>query len=229
MKKLEISGQSGDESARGGVVFVHAIARTPRSFQKMQRAVGELGFMTLNLGYKSRRKSLEVLADDIHSEIQDFSSKIDGPLHFVGHSMGGLLVRIYIAKYAPEKLGRVVMLGTPNGGSEIADFLKDYALYRVLLGPAGQQLGTRRDEGVEAFLPPVNYPVGIIAGNRTVDPISSTLMLPGPNDGRVSVENTKVSGMADHIVIASSHPWLPRNATAINQTISFLRRGKFNC
>jgi pimeloyl-ACP methyl ester carboxylesterase len=212
----------------GGVVFVHAIARTPRSFQKMQRAVEASGFATLNLGYSSRRKSLEALADDIHPKIQAFSGRFEGPLHFVGHSMGGLLVRVYIAKYAPERLGRVVMLGTPNGGSEIADRLKDYILYRAFFGPAGQQLGTHRDERIEALLPPVNYPVGIIAGSRTIDPISSTLMLPGPNDGRVSVENTKVNGMTDHIVIASSHPWLPRNATAINQTISFLCRGKFS-
>jgi len=215
-------------SLLGGVVFVHAIARTPRSFQKMQKAVEKYGFVTLNLGYSSRRKSLEALADDIHPEIQAFSKRFEGPLHFVGHSMGGLLVRVYIAKYAPEKLGRVVMLGTPNGGSEIADRLKGYALYRAFFGPAGQQLGTRRDERIAALLPLVNYPVGIIAGSRSIDPISSTLMLPGPNDGRVSVENTKVSGMTDHVVIASAHPWLPRNATVINQTISFLCRGKFS-
>ena len=193
----------------------------------MRRAVEDAGFTTLNLGYKSRRKPLEALAEDIHPEIQGFRRKVEGPLHFVGHSMGGLLVRVYIAKFAPKNLGRVVMLGTPNGGSEIADRLKDYAIYRAFFGPAGQQLGTRRDELIESFLTPVNYPVGIISGNRTVDPISSTLMLPRPNDGRVSVENTKLVGMTDHIVIASSHPWLVRNADAINQTVSFLLRGKF--
>jgi hypothetical protein len=98
--------------------------------------------------------------------------------------------------------------------------------YRAWLGPAGQQLGTIRDAALDAILPPVDYPVGIIAGDRSVYPISSAF-LPKPHDGRVSVENTKLDGMADHIVIGASHPWLPRNALAIEQTIAFLRAARF--
>ena len=140
--------------------------------------------------------------------------------------MGGLLARVYVARHRPERLGRVVMLGTPNGGSEIADRLKNIGAYRALFGPAGQQLGTQRDAAIEALFPPVDYPVGIIAGNRSIDPISSAF-LPKPHDGRVSVENTKLDGMADHVVMATSHPWLVRNALAIEQTIAFLRDGEF--
>jgi pimeloyl-ACP methyl ester carboxylesterase len=210
-----------------GVVLLHAIARTPRSFQRMEARVKASGFQTLAPGYNSRGRSLETLADDIHADIEAFGNHVTGALHFVGHSMGGLLARAYIAKHRPERLGRVVMLGTPNGGSEIADRLKGYALYRAFFGPAGQQLGTQRDEVTERLFPAVNYPVGIIAGNRTLDPISSTLMLPSPNDGRVSVENTKLNGMADHIVVAASHTLLVRNVEAINQTISFLHHGRF--
>jgi triacylglycerol esterase/lipase EstA (alpha/beta hydrolase family) len=140
--------------------------------------------------------------------------------------MGGQLARIYVARHRPKRLGRVVMLGTPNGGSEIADRLKHIGAYRAWFGPAGQQLVTQRDANVAAMFPPVDYPTGIIAGNRSIYPITSAL-LPKPHDGRVSVENTKLDGMADHIVIETSHPWLVRNGPAIAQTIAFLQDGRF--
>jgi triacylglycerol esterase/lipase EstA (alpha/beta hydrolase family) len=140
--------------------------------------------------------------------------------------MGGLLARVYLAQHRPARLGRVVMLGTPNGGSEIADWLKVFWLYRAWFGPAGAQLGTQRHAAISAMFPPVDYPVGIIAGNRSIYPLTSAL-LPKPHDGRVSVENTKLDGMADHIVIGTWHPWLPRNDQAIEQTIAFLRDGRF--
>ena len=192
----------------------------------MQTAAEAAGFATLNTGYASRHKPLEALADDIHPAIARFAQSIEGPIHFVAHSMGGLLARVYLARYRPARLGRVVMLGTPNGGSEIADRLKHFAAYRAFFGPAGQQLGTVRDAALGIMLPPVDYPVGIIAGNRSIYPVASAL-LPRPNDGRVSVEKTKLDGMADHIVIGASHPWLPRNTLAIEQTIAFLRDGRF--
>ena len=211
---------------RHGVVLLHGISRTSRSFRKMQAAIEGCGFDTLNLGYASRRKALEQLAEDIHPAIEGFAAGIEGSIHFVGHSMGGLLARAYLARYRPKRLGRVVMLGTPNSGSEIADRLKNVRAYRAWFGPAGQQLITRRDAALDAILPPVDYPVGIIAGNRSVYPISSAF-LPKPHDGRVSVENTRLDGMMDHVVIAVSHPSLVRNRLALQQTIAFLRDGRF--
>jgi len=192
----------------------------------MQAALERCGFATLNQDYASRRKALEALAEDIHPAIQRFADGIDGSVHFVGHSMGGLLARVYIARYRPTRLGRVVMLGTPNSGSEIADRLKHIGAYRAWFGPAGQQLVTQRDATIAAMFPPVDYPVGIIAGNRSVDPIMSAF-LPKPHDGRVSVENTRLDGMADHIIVGTSHPWLIRNGRAIEQTITFVRDGSF--
>jgi triacylglycerol esterase/lipase EstA (alpha/beta hydrolase family) len=209
-----------------GVVLLHGISRTARSFRKMQAALEGAGYATLNLDYASRRKALEALAADIHPAIQRFADGIDGSVHFVCHSMGGLLARVYITRYRPKRLGRVVMLGTPNSGSEIADRLGHLKLYRAFFGPAGQQLGTQRDVAIEALFPAVDYPVGIIAGNRSIYPLASAF-LPKPHDGRVSVANTKIDGMADHIVIRASHPWLMRNSSAIAQTIAFLRDGKF--
>jgi hypothetical protein len=140
--------------------------------------------------------------------------------------MGGLLARVYIGRYRPKRLGRVVMLGTPNGGSEIADRLKNFGAFRAFFGPAGQQLGTQRSAVDDAMLPPIDYPVGVIAGNRSIDPVAGT-MLPKPHDGRVSVANTRLDGMADHIIVETSHPWLVRNGLAIEQTITFVRDGSF--
>jgi pimeloyl-ACP methyl ester carboxylesterase len=222
-----VSGRPASANAtQDGVVLLHGISRTTRSFRKMQTALEGCGFATLNQNYASRRKALEALAEDIHPSIQRFADGIDGSVHFVGHSMGGLLARVYIARYRPKRLGRIVMLGTPNSGSEIADRLKNLFAYRAFFGPAGQQLGTQRDAAIEALFPPVDYPVGIIAGNRSIYPITSAF-LPKPHDGRVSVANTRLDGMADHIVVRTSHPWLVRNGAAIEQTIAFLKDGKF--
>jgi triacylglycerol esterase/lipase EstA (alpha/beta hydrolase family) len=222
-----VSGRPASaNAAQDGVVLLHGISRTARSFRKMQTTLERSGFATLNLDYASRRKALDALAEDIHPAIELFADGLTGAVHFVCHSMGGLLARVYLARYRPKRLGRVVMLGTPNSGSEIADRLKNFGAYRAFFGPAGQQLGTQRNEAIKALFPPVNYPVGIIAGDRSIYPITSAF-LPKPHDGRVSVTNTKLDGMADHIVIRTSHPWLVRHSVAIAQTIAFLKAGKF--
>jgi hypothetical protein len=117
------------------------------------------------------------------------------------------------------------MLGPPNNGSEVADLLKDLAPYRAFFGPAGQQLGTRQSK-LLAELPPPHCAVGIIAGNRTITPVSS-FFVPRPNDGKVSVASTKLEGMADHVVLKTSHSLMMLHRGTIDQTIAFLREGRF--
>jgi triacylglycerol esterase/lipase EstA (alpha/beta hydrolase family) len=209
-----------------GVVLLHGYGRTSRSLRKIERALGAADFTTLSLDYQSLRKPIETLAADIDADVTRFAATVDGSLHFVGHSMGGLLTRVYLARYRPARLGRVVMLGTPNGGSELADVAQRLALYRAFCGPAGLQLSTQQDPTLRS-LPSVDYPLGIVAGNRTVDPISSFLILPRPNDGKVSVERTRLDGMADHVVVEASHTGLLRHPAAIGQTIAFLHEGRF--
>jgi pimeloyl-ACP methyl ester carboxylesterase len=223
----QVSNSSQLVDRPGGVVLLHGITRSARSFRKMQGALEAAGFATLNIDYRSRAKSLDALVVDIHPAIAAFAARLDGPIHFVAHSMGGLLTRAYVAKYPPTRLGHVLLLGTPNNGSEIADRFGRLALYRMFFGPAGQQLTTTPDAVTRALLPAPTYPLGVIAGNRSVYPIASRF-LPSPNDGRVSVESTKLNGMADHIVIPTAHPLLVRDARAIAQTITFLQRGRFN-
>ena len=217
------SGLKAPTPARSGVVLLHGIARTSRSMNAMEKALKASGFRTLNLDYASRRKPLDQLAVDIHPSILDFANSLGGDLHFVGHSMGGLLARVYLAQHRPKRLGRVVMLGTPNQGSEVADTLRDLAIFRRFFGPAGQQLTTSPDAALAA----IDYCVGIIAGNRSIDPISSTFVLPRPNDGKVSVAKTKLAGMSGHVVVGASHPMLTRKQAAIEQTIAFLHTGRF--
>lgn len=213
--------QSGDARCPG-VVLLHGIARTSASLRSLERALAATGFATVNVDYPSRSKPIAALADDIHPQVSRFAER-DAPLHFVAHSMGGLVARAYVAKYRPAQLASVVMLGTPNGGSQVADLLSGYRLYRAFYGPAGLELTTARADA----LPPVDYPVGVIAGSRFIDPVAGLLVLPKPNDGRVSVQSAMLSGMADHIVVKASHTGLPRHAAAIKQTIAFLRDGRF--
>jgi len=208
-----------------GVVLLHGLARTSRSLRRMERALQAAGFTTLNLDYDSRKRPIEELAEDISSPIASFAQSA-GALHFVTHSMGGLLARTYLAQYRPPRLQRIVMLGPPNNGSEVADLLKDMALFRAFYGPAGQQVGTKQRE-LLAGLPP-DSEVGIIAGSRTLDPIASFLIVPRPNDGRVSVASTRLESMADHIVLNTSHSLMLLNRGVIAQTIGFLRAGRFD-
>ncbi|MBB4379955.1 pimeloyl-ACP methyl ester carboxylesterase [Bradyrhizobium sp. SBR1B] len=207
------------------MVLLHGIARTSASLSRLEQALRAASFATLNIDYPSRSKPIAALADDIHPAITRFAER-DAPLHFVAHSMGGLVARAYIAKHRPARLGRVVMLGTPNSGSEVADLLRGSLPYRKFYGPAGLELTTTPATAPNA-LSAIDYPVGVIAGSRFIDPVAGLLVLPKPNDGRVSVQSTGLAGMADHIVVKTSHTGLPRHAAAIAQTIAFLREGRF--
>ncbi|WP_063692320.1 alpha/beta fold hydrolase [Bradyrhizobium stylosanthis] len=216
--------QSGDARCPG-VVLLHGIARTSASLAKLERALQGSGFTTLNIDYPSRREPIADIADDIHPAIARLAER-DAPLHFVAHSMGGLVARAYIARHRPARLGRVVMLGTPNSGSEVADLLQGFSPYRAFYGPAGLEL-TTTPAAAPNVLPAIDYPVGVIAGNRFIDPVAGLLVLPKPNDGRVSVRSAMLPGMTDHVIVKASHTGLPRHPAAIEQTIAFLRDGRF--
>ena len=192
----------------------------------MDRALRRAGFRTLNLAYDSRRKPLGRLADDVGRVATRFAAR-GGPVHFVTHSMGGLVVRDYLDRGRPPWLGRVVMLGPPHRGSEFADLLHKRHLYRAFFGPAGQQLTTHYGRAALARRPPVAYPLGIIAGNRASDPLSALVMREA-SDGKVTVRSTMLAGMTDHLVVRVAHPWLVFDPTVIAQTIAFLRRGRFD-
>ncbi len=145
--------------------------------------------------------------------------------------MGGLVIRAYLKRHRPSRLGRVVMLGTPNQGSEIADMLKNFAPYRWLYGPAGQQLITEQTSVRDLFIP-VDYDLGIIAGNRPFDLFCSWVIGRGKtdkaNDGKVSVASTRLDGMSDHIVLPTNHTVMPADAAVMRQAVHFLHNGRFD-
>lgn len=210
---------------RDGIIVLHGIFRTHRSMRKLANFLEKNGFDVLNLGYPSTKHPIESIANIIHPRIAAFAESIPGKVHFVGYSMGGLVIRAYLHRYKPQNLGRVVMIGTPNQGSEVADFLKNRKLYCTLYGPAGQQLITDQS-GFAHHFGETDYEVGVIAGNRPVDLISSRI-IGKANDGKVSIDSTKLTGMKDHVIVPSSHTFFPSNRQMIQQTVAFLKHGKF--
>lgn len=212
--------------AQEGVVLLHGMARTRASMRRMESALMQAGFVVENVDYPSRTAGVERLADDaIRAALTSPRLARCTAVHFVTHSLGGILVRSYFSRHDPGRLGRVVMLGPPNQGSEVVDRLRGWWLFGKLNGPAGSELGTGPDS-IPSRLGPVTFVLGVIAGDRSINWINST-MIPGKDDGKVSVERTKVAGMKAHLVIPATHPFLMQNRTAIESTIRFLRTGSF--
>lgn len=209
------------------VILLHGMARSAKSMNKMARALTEDGYQTANVNYPSRDHEISELAEiaieDGLSQCRDFADT--ERIHFVTHSLGGILVRQYLSSAAIDELGRVVMLGPPNQGSEAVDDLGGVPGFDWINGPAGRQLG-KGENSVPLSLGPVDFEVGIIAGNRTIDPLTSAV-LTNPDDGRVSVEDTKVEGMSDFVVVKHSHAFMMRMRKPIELTKLFLRTGRF--
>lgn len=214
-------------SAAHGVVLLHGLGRSRRSMQPMARALMANGYRVHNIGYESRSAGIASLATRVARIIAGIEPGTS--LHFVTHSLGGILLRVAVSQQLLplHRIVRVVMLGPPNQGSEVADALSRLpvvrTVYRLGTGPAGRELGVF---GIAGQLPPLPFDTGIIAGSRSVNPLLS-LLLPGPNDGKVTVAHASVSGMRDFVVMPHSHPFLMRMPAVIRQTISFLETGMF--
>lgn len=212
--------------AQDGVVLLHGMCRTAGSMKKMETTLQQAGFVVLNVDYPSRTASVETLADAaIGQALANPALKDCVKVHFVTHSLGGILVRSYYKRHPLERLGRVVMLGPPNQGSEVVDELGFWWMFRELNGPAGGELGTGSDSTPNK-LGPVNFELGVIAGDRSINWINSS-MIEGRDDGKVSVERSKVAGMKAHVVVHATHPFLMKDKTAIAHTIRFLKTGEF--
>lgn len=182
-------------------------------------------FRVANIDYPSTRYPIEALADIVHRPIEDFARTMDGKLHFVGHSMGGLLIRAYLHKFRPDNLGRTIMLGTPNNGSEVADFIKNMLPYKWFYGPAGQQLVTDQSAFVHHF-GKIDYELGIIAGNKSIAPLSS-FIIRKPNDGKVSVDSTRLKGAKGHVILPYNHTFLPLRRQVWEHIAGFIGNGSF--
>ena len=171
--------KAGEESEC--VILLHGLVRTERSMSKLESHLKKHGFHVVNIGYSSREKKIQTLSiETINRAIKECGKENPEKIHFVTHSMGGILVRYYLGANKINNLGRVVMLSPPNQGSEAVDKLKDLSVFKWLNGPAGSQLGTDK-ESLPNKLAPVDYDVGIITGDKTINPILS-MFIPGEDD-----------------------------------------------
>lgn len=207
------------------VVLLHGLARSDRSMRPLAKRLAEAGFEVTNLDYPSTSKGPEELTRMIDRVIEQCCVDESSPVHFVAHSLGGILVRAYLAERRPANLGRVVMLAPPNRGSEIVDLLGDTWLFEKIFGPTATQLGTSQESLPNRIGPPT-YELGVIAGNKVLNPLGAWL-LSGQHDGTVSIDSAKLEGMSSFLVLPENHSFIMNDPEVAAEVIHFLRNGRF--
>lgn len=205
------------------VVLLHGLARTELSMLRLQALLESRGYRTRNLPYPSTEQPVEASALVVGAGVDGCRAQGTKRIHFVTHSLGGILVRQYLRTRTIEGLGRIVMLAPPNQGSEVVDRYGNRAWFRALNGPAGQQLGTR---GLPPKLRPIAAEIGIIAGTRSSDPWFSAV-LPGPDDGKVSTRSARLTEMRDYLLVPHGHTFMMNSPEVGEQVLSFLAQGQF--
>lgn len=214
-------------SAGQTTILLHGLSRSNKSMVEVGKALKAKNHRVFNVDYPSRKFPIDSLAEiAIGGTLRTMDRDSTDTLNFVTHSLGGILVRDYLAKHKVPRMGRVVMLGPPNHGSEVVDRLKSVSLFSMLNGPAGQELGTDSASKPNS-LGAVDFEVGVIAGNRSINWINS-LMIPGPDDGKVSTGSARLAGMKDYLLVHATHPMMMKNTEVIRQILFFLASGTFD-
>jgi pimeloyl-ACP methyl ester carboxylesterase len=209
------------------VILLHGLARSSLSMERMKWFLEDDGYQVANIDYPSRDFEIAELAtlavEDGLNQCADVDS-VDR-VHFVTHSLGGILVRYYYSEHDAGSVGRVVMLGPPNQGSAAADEMHDWPGFEWLNGPAGYQLG-KGENSVPLQLGSPDFEFAVIAGNESIDPVTSAV-LEDPDDGRVSVSDTYLDGMQDFRLVGTSHAFMMQNSDVFELVKSFLQTGSF--
>ncbi len=218
---------SGEAAGQETVVLLHGLGRTSRSFKAMSEFLRVNGYRTIEVDYPSTKQPIDKLASHLSRALEECCPRdgVTPPLHFVTHSLGGILLRYHLAENPQRRVARVVMLAPPSGGSELVDTLRGNPLFRFVTGPAGQQLGTD-ERSVPSGLGPVNFELGVITGDRSFNPLYSWL-IPGPDDGKVAVKSARTEGMQAFLVVPHTHTFIMRAQPVMLETLNFLRTGDF--
>jgi pimeloyl-ACP methyl ester carboxylesterase len=182
------------------------------------------GYRVINWHYRSTRMTIAEAAEAFGRAMAPRLASARR-VHFVTHSLGGIILRRFLAEHPLPNAGRVVMLAPPNRGSEVADVLQQCAFLPRFVAPL-RELGTG-DGSVPCALPAASFELGVIAGSRSHIPLFARWMNGVPNDGVVAVERTRVEGMRDFLVLRRTHTTLPWAPDAIRATLVFLERGRF--
>ncbi len=208
------------------IILIHGLARTSRCMNKAASLISHYDYDVVNINYPSTRYDVATLVKQfIQPVIQQCELKDYKKIHFITHSMGGILLRYYLSTFNINNLGKSVMLAPPNQGSEIVDKLGHWRLFNLLNGPAGLQLGTGANS-IPIQLGPPNFISGIITGYKTFNPILS-LLISGKNDGKVAVESAKLPGMNDFLLVPYTHTFIMQRAKVIFQALYFIQNGFF--
>ena len=207
------------------VIVVHGLGRTPASMTILVSRLKNAGFRVVSFGYPSTSEPMEALVDRLQAEVGRCCRNKAETVHFVTHSMGGVLVRSYLNRQPDPHQGRVVMLSPPSQGSELIDAFSDSPLLQRLLGPAGSKLGTD-SAGIPSQLGPVRFGLGIVTGDRSISPLGSWL-IPGPDDGKVGVDRARIEGATDFMVVSATHTFIMNRRDVAEEVVHFLRHGRF--
>lgn len=205
------------------VILLHGLGRSARAMSFIEGHLQTGGYSTVNLSYPSTSEPIEVLANSfVDVAVKQCQALSPTKIHFVTHSMGGILARQYLQSHSLPAGSRMVMLSPPNHGSELIDGLRGNPLLRFALGPAALQLAT--DSDLLSTLKAVEIDVGIIMG----DAGDSWFGLPQPNDNAVTVASARLAEMRDFLVLPHNHINIRRSVLVIRQLLVFLRQGRFD-
>ncbi len=204
------------------VLLLHGIAMAPHRMLTLAAYLRWQGYDVLNIGYPSRKMGVTQCADYVAERIKDHA-----PAHAIVHSMGELVLLDMLMRDLPLTLRRAVFMGTPFGGSEVADILAPYRLYQFYFGPAGQELTTRHRRTLIEGYRPLAREIGVISGTRAWEhPWFMNVMKPhGPHDSLVSVASTHIPGMVDQVTLNMPHGMLIEFGGP--QALHFLKTGRF--
>ncbi len=212
--------------AQPPVVLLHGLNRMATSMAELARALEGAGRRTVNLDYPSGQHDIDTLAAWVLGALDACcGTALEGGVDFVTHSLGGIVVREMHRQRPALAVRRVVMIAPPNAGSELVEALGKSALFRLVTGPAGQELGTGA-ASVPNRLGPVRFELGVIAGTTSLNPVYSWV-IPGEDDGTVAVARTRVEGMVDFVTVQANHTFIMQDARAIRQAVHFIENGRF--